>query len=154
MLQRVFLSVLCFSSINGAPDHGTLRKLKPDARLIHHADDRRRFCSAADCRLTVFQRVETAREIWCATLFLDTLLIHNRLYRVKGRNFTIPLLLNSAATPPSVDISVFENSSLAIFRLAPADYHRYHSPADVIVGDVVDVEGCVQLEAVQSPISN
>lgn len=68
------------------------------------------------------------------------------LSRVKGKHFTIPNLLASARSSEGKeipDISVFDNCALAIFRLAPADYHRFHSPADVIVGDVVDIEGSV-----------
>ncbi|KIJ30811.1 hypothetical protein M422DRAFT_267642 [Sphaerobolus stellatus SS14] len=40
------------------------RKLKPGARPIQNAEDPHGFCSAADCRLTVFETVDNAREFW------------------------------------------------------------------------------------------
>ncbi|KAF8512042.1 phosphatidylserine decarboxylase-domain-containing protein [Gautieria morchelliformis] len=117
------------------------RKLKPDARPVENADNPSGFCSAADCRITVFENMVDACEFW-----------------VKGRNFTLPNLLASSAPhlPGTAipDVSVFENGSLAIHRLAPADYHRFHSPADVIVGDVVGVDGqyyTVNPQAVNEP---
>ncbi|KIJ27069.1 hypothetical protein M422DRAFT_776437 [Sphaerobolus stellatus SS14] len=104
------------------------RKLKPDARPVQHAEDPSGFCSAADCRLTVFQTIDNARKFW-----------------IKGKHFTVPTLLNTSVAPPAgasiPDVATFENASIAIFRLAPADYHRFHSPADVIVGDVVHIPG-------------
>lgn len=61
------------------------------------------------------------------------------VYRVKGKHFTIPDLLS---VPPSSEIAKeFEGASLALFRLAPADYHRFHSPIDCVVGDTANVEG-------------
>ncbi len=30
---------------------------------------------------------------------------------------------------------------MGYFRLAPADYHRFHSPIDGVVGEVVDIPG-------------
>ncbi len=36
---------------------------------------------------------------------------------------------------------MFENGSVAIFRLAPQDYHRFHSPIDGVVGDTTDIPG-------------
>ncbi|KAF8495094.1 phosphatidylserine decarboxylase-domain-containing protein [Hysterangium stoloniferum] len=117
------------------------KKLKHGVRPVQNADNPRTFCSAADCRLTVFENITDACKFW-----------------VKGRQFTFPeLLAPSAGVETHLDVphvSVFENASLAIFRLAPADYHRFHSPADVIVGDVVDVEGqyyTVNPQAVNEP---
>jgi phosphatidylserine decarboxylase len=61
------------------------------------------------------------------------LIVH---YRVKGKNFTIANLIGN-----SEKALEYEGGSLAIFRLAPQDYHRFHSPADVIVGDTHDIPG-------------
>jgi phosphatidylserine decarboxylase len=36
---------------------------------------------------------------------------------------------------------MFIGSSVAIFRLAPADYHRFHSPIDGEVGEIVHIPG-------------
>lgn len=59
--------------------------------------------------------------------------------RIKGRGFTIPHLLNIPDT--SEKASAFDGASLAVFRLAPADYHRFHSPIDGTVGDVEHIPG-------------
>lgn len=61
------------------------------------------------------------------------------MYRIKGDEFSIPNLLNVGAD--SDKASQFKDSSLAIFRLAPADYHRFHSPIDGEIEEVVDVPG-------------
>ncbi|KAF7356635.1 hypothetical protein MVEN_00997800 [Mycena venus] len=111
------------------------RKLKPDARPVEHADDPLAICSAADCRLTVYQTVDLAKQFW-----------------IKGREFTIPNLLG--VDPSSEKASVFDGSSLAIFRLAPADYHRFHCPIDGTVGDTVHIPGqyyTVNPQAVNEP---
>ncbi|GAA5990461.1 hypothetical protein JCM10908_007382 [Rhodotorula pacifica] len=95
------------------------RKLKPNARPPARPEDPDVVSSAADCRLTVFQSVEKAKEIW-----------------IKGRNFTITNLLGDASLAQQ-----FENGEIAVFRLAPADYHRYHSPVSGTVGKSKSIEG-------------
>lgn len=60
-------------------------------------------------------------------------------YRVKGRNFNVPNLLGVSAD--STQAKQFDGASIAIFRLAPADYHRFHSPIDGEVGEVVHIPG-------------
>jgi phosphatidylserine decarboxylase len=111
------------------------RKLKPGARPIQFEEDKSVICSAADCRLTVYQNVDLAKEFW-----------------VKGKNFTIPHLLNIDPSDPKVQ--PFLNGSLAIFRLAPADYHRFHSPISAEVGETVHIPGqyyTVNPQAVNEP---
>ncbi|CAE6452374.1 unnamed protein product [Rhizoctonia solani] len=84
------------------------RRMKPDARPIDALEDPAIITSAADCRLTVWNNVATATKVW-----------------VKGKNFSIPELLGDAKLS---EAKFGTNPSLAIFRLAPADYHRFHSP--------------------------
>lgn len=69
---------------------------------------------------------------------------------MKGRHFTIPNLLGVAAD--SEQAKAFDNSSLAIFRLAPADYHRFHSPIDGVVGDITHIPGQYYTGACSVPV--
>ncbi|GAA5832782.1 hypothetical protein JCM11251_005761 [Rhodosporidiobolus azoricus] len=95
------------------------RKLRPDARPLSRLGDTTVISSAADCRLTVFDSVESAKELW-----------------IKGQHFTLPSLLNDSALS-----SALAGGSVAIFRLAPADYHRYHSPVDCTVSETTHIPG-------------
>ncbi|KAF9138199.1 hypothetical protein BG015_002464 [Linnemannia schmuckeri] len=62
--------------------------------------------SAADCRLACFDSISTAQKFW-----------------IKGQKFTLPTFLQDDALAKE-----FDQASMAIFRLAPQDYHRFHSP--------------------------
>lgn len=84
------------------------RKLKPGLRPVTTPEDTSVISSCADCRLTVFHDVEESKRIW-----------------IKGDGFSLSRLLDDANL---CDRSFPSGSSLAIFRLAPADYHRYHHP--------------------------
>ncbi|KAI8978164.1 phosphatidylserine decarboxylase-domain-containing protein [Trametes punicea] len=111
------------------------RKLKPGVRPVQNASDPAGFCSAADSRLTVFPTLDLARQLW-----------------IKGSHFTVPLLLG--VDPDSDKAHMFEGASVAVFRLAPQDYHRFHSPLDGVVGDVTDIPGeyyTVNPQAVNEP---
>jgi len=96
------------------------RKLKPGVRPIASADDLTVITSAADSRLTVWPTIKQAKEIW-----------------VKGKNFTLPDLFGD----PELAKKMGNSPSLAIFRLAPQDYHRFHAPYDATVGSVKHIEG-------------
>ncbi|CCM06055.1 uncharacterized protein FIBRA_08302 [Fibroporia radiculosa] len=98
------------------------RKLKPDARPVQNADDSAGICSAADCRLVVYPVTDLATKFW-----------------IKGNAFTIPSLLG--VPPDSEQARAFDGASVASFRLAPADYHRFHSPIDGLVGKITDIKG-------------
>jgi len=50
-LSRLIALILC-------------RKLRPDARPIQNEHDERVLISAADCRLTVFESIDTAKAFW------------------------------------------------------------------------------------------
>ncbi|KAL5528152.1 hypothetical protein ACEPAF_7288 [Sanghuangporus sanghuang] len=111
------------------------RKLKPGARPVQDPDPRR-ICSAADCRLTVFQTVEEAQKVW-----------------IKGDEFGLPALLHGPSTShtheqhpcpdPNPEYTIPPvGASLAAFRLAPQDYHRFHSPVSgEIVHGPVEIPG-------------
>ena len=67
--------------------------------------------SPADCRLNVFESVNEATKLW-----------------IKGINFSLLTLLKDEELA-----KYFEGGSLVIARLAPQDYHRYHSPVDGVI---------------------
>ncbi|KAG0284317.1 hypothetical protein BGZ97_008238, partial [Linnemannia gamsii] len=77
--------------------------------------------SAADCRLACFDSISTAQEFW-----------------IKGQKFTLATFLQDPALATE-----FEQGSMAIFRLAPQDYHRFHSPVKGSVATYGD-EGTAQ----------
>ena len=97
------------------------RKLKPDARPVESPDDPYRLVSAADCRLMTFETVSDATKLW-----------------IKGREFTVGRLLGDNY---KADFSRYEGGALAIFRLAPQDYHRFHTPVDGKVGKMTYIAG-------------
>ncbi|KAJ1026691.1 hypothetical protein NDA16_002289 [Ustilago loliicola] len=100
------------------------RKLKPDARPNEEPDNPGRLVSGADCRMMAFPTVFEATRIW-----------------IKGRDFSIPRLLGDAAKDVP-EIETYQNGgALAIFRLAPQDYHRFHCPADATVGKLTWITG-------------
>ncbi|GAA5867646.1 hypothetical protein JCM3774_001544 [Rhodotorula dairenensis] len=90
------------------------RKLKVDARPVADPQDPRTVVSCADCRAMFFQTIDDATSIW-----------------IKGREFTIGRMLGDYYRDKAPE---YEGGSLAIFRLAPQDYHRYHSPVDGVMG--------------------
>lgn len=94
------------------------RSLKPGLRPVQHPDDRARALCPADSRAVVFASVGDARRLW-----------------VKGSGFTLARLLDVG------EGHAFEGGSVAIFRLAPNDYHRYHSPVAGTVSAVRPVDG-------------
>ncbi|KAF7299266.1 Phosphatidylserine decarboxylase proenzyme 2 [Mycena indigotica] len=97
------------------------RKLKPDARPVETPDDPYRLVSAADCRFMAFESVTEATRLW-----------------IKGREFTVARLLGDAYKH---EAERYNNGALAIFRLAPQDYHRFHSPVDGTIGNMTYIAG-------------
>ena len=89
------------------------RKLKPSARPPASPMDPTVICSAADCRLMVFNDVTAARTFWFVGYF--SMVPYSRSPRIKGKSFTIPALLGS----PTLARRFTPLSSLAVFRLAP-----------------------------------
>ena len=82
------------------------RKLQPNARPIADPDDPKTIVSAADCRLIIFNNIDDATRLW-----------------IKGRHFSLKTLFDNKDLAEE-----FDGGSVAVFRLAPVDYHRFHSP--------------------------
>ncbi|KAJ6532368.1 phosphatidylserine decarboxylase-domain-containing protein [Mycena capillaripes] len=53
--------------------------------------------------------------------------------RIKGSEFTVARLLGDAYRH---EAERYLSGALAIFRLAPQDYHRFHSPVDGVMGNI------------------
>lgn len=83
----------------------------------------------------VFPTVSEATRIW-----------------IKGRQFSIARLLG----PKYADEAErYQDGSLAIFRLAPQDYHRYHAPVSGVAERFVNIDGeyyTVNPQAIRSGI--
>jgi len=71
--------------------------------------------------MMAFDTVTSATQIW-----------------IKGKDFSVQKLLG----PNYKDVADrYEGGALGIFRLAPQDYHRFHSPVAGTVGKMTMIEG-------------
>ncbi|TPX61680.1 phosphatidylserine decarboxylase [Powellomyces hirtus] len=95
------------------------RKMKPECRPIAHSGDEAIVSSAADCRLSVFPTIDLAKQYW-----------------IKGHNFTLENLFQDSSLAQT-----FSGGSLGIFRLAPQDYHRWHSPVSGVLNPIKKIPG-------------
>ncbi|CCF60451.1 hypothetical protein KAFR_0K00950 [Kazachstania africana CBS 2517] len=95
------------------------RKLKPGSRTPESPDPRV-LISPADSRCTTFSSIQESKEIW-----------------IKGTKFSIGRLTNN------YEHKTFNEwtTSVAVFRLAPQDYHRFHSPCDGVIGEPQYIDG-------------
>jgi phosphatidylserine decarboxylase len=57
---------------------------------------------------------------------------------IKGREFTAARLLGDAYKDQA---ERYIGGALVIFRLAPQDYHRFHSPVDGTIGPMTYISG-------------
>lgn len=108
------------------------RQIKPSTRPIAEPTDPLVVSSPADCRLTVYPTTDLATKYW-----------------IKGYDFTLARLLNSPTLAQQ-----FNYGAIAIARLAPQDYHRFHSPIDGVVESITDIPGTyytVNPQAVTQP---
>lgn len=104
------------------PPHSYIpRKLKPEARPVENPDDPNRLVSGADCRLMAFETVNEATRVW-----------------IKGREFSVARLLGEVYAE---HVDKYNGGALCIFRLAPQDYHRFHSPVDGKIGKMTYISG-------------
>ncbi|KAF9159899.1 hypothetical protein DFQ26_006074 [Actinomortierella ambigua] len=109
------------------------RKLKPNARQLASPGDDRVAVSVADCRMSCFQTISDATKFW-----------------IKGTTFTISKMLDDPELAKK-----FDGGSLAIFRLAPQDYHRFHMPVRGVLSEPKKIEGqyyTVNPMAIRSPL--
>jgi phosphatidylserine decarboxylase len=108
------------------------RAIKPSARPPAEPSNPLVTSSPADCRLTVFPSIDLATQYW-----------------IKGRGFTLARLLGDETLA-----NQFNGGSIAIARLAPQDYHRWHSPVSGTVRGIRDIPGTyytVNPQAVNEP---
>jgi phosphatidylserine decarboxylase len=93
------------------------RELKEGCRPKADAD----IISPADCRVVVYQRWEEGNKLW-----------------LKGQKCSVEEVLG----PELSDLAKrFSRCSIAIFRLAPNDYHRWHLPFRATLGPRYPVKG-------------
>ncbi|PWJ44299.1 phosphatidylserine decarboxylase [Sediminitomix flava] len=90
------------------------RKLKPNTRKISDG-----IVSPADGKILVFPNMENVKEFF-----------------VKGSSFGVDTFLNNQEL-----VQKYQNGSMAIIRLAPADYHRFHFPASGQVSETHLIKG-------------
>lgn len=121
-----------------------IRHVKDGKRPVAALEDDSIITSAADCRLSVFNSVEDARNLL-----------------IKGKNFNLETLLTANASEDDSDkIEIVKealsaHSSIANFRLAPMDYHRFHSPVTGYIEVIYHIDGeyfTVEPKALESDI--
>jgi phosphatidylserine decarboxylase len=94
------------------------RKLKPSARSIQDCDPHFAV-SPCDGRAVVFSSMKRAVDLW-----------------IKGSKFSVEAMLGSRDLA-----SKFGKPSVAVFRLAAQDYHRFHAPVQGVVTHVEHIPG-------------
>ncbi len=95
------------------------REIKPEARPPAQPANPAVVSSPADCRLTAFPTIDLATRYW-----------------IKGFGFTLEKLLGSPELAQQ-----FDGGSIAIARLAPQDYHRWHAPTSGVVTSITNIPG-------------
>jgi phosphatidylserine decarboxylase len=95
------------------------REIRPDARPIAEPQGPTVVSCPADCRLTTYPTIDLATKFW-----------------IKGYGFSIPHLLGDESLARS-----FDGGSIAIARLAPQDYHRWHAPVSGTVESITEIPG-------------
>ncbi|KAI8468738.1 MAG: phosphatidylserine decarboxylase-domain-containing protein [Monoraphidium minutum] len=82
------------------------RELKPGARPIAEPSDPSGAVQPADSRVVAFPSAGEAKRLW-----------------IKGRGFSVPALLGPGYSPAD-----WQECSILVSRLSPADCHRLHAP--------------------------
>lgn len=94
-----------------------IRKLKPSARPIDQRENR--LIMPADGRYLVFPKIEQVSDFW-----------------VKGKRWSLETLLQDPLLAQD-----YREGSMAIVRLCPTDYHRFHFPCAAKVGTPRQIPG-------------
>lgn len=94
-----------------------IRKLKKSARQIN--DDEKVVISPGDGRLLVYPNISTYQN-----------------FRVKGFKYTFKDFLRNSEW-----YDQFKDGSMAILRLCPTDYHRFHFPVEGIPSPIKKIKG-------------
>ena len=122
-----------------------IREVKPGRRPVASPDDASIITSAADCRLSVFSTVKDAHKIF-----------------IKGKNFDILSMVSNGVSDEDqekaaeVKAMISLDKHVANFRLAPMDYHRFHSPVAGTIKSIYHIDGeyfTVQPKALESNIN-
>lgn len=98
------------------------RRIRMELRPLAEPGNPGCMVSCADCRLMVFNRIDRATQLW-----------------IKGRQFSVDKLLGGKVSQKTWPDTT--SLALAIFRLAPQDYHRFHAPVDGVVGEMTRISG-------------
>lgn len=107
-----------------------IREVKPDRRPVAEPNDASSINSIADCRLCVYNTVTEGHRLF-----------------IKGKNFNLRKLISDNAKAEDAEkVSlnrewIKENMSFANFRLAPMDYHRFHSPVKGVISSIYHIDG-------------
>lgn len=91
------------------------RKLKKNARKISEKD----IISPADGKIVAFSSID-----------------ENMSFFIKGEKFNLKEFLNDKKLAEE-----FNEGAMAIIRLAPVDYHRYHFPVSGKLEKIIDIKG-------------
>jgi len=108
------------------------REIKESARPIDEPENELVTSSPADCRMTAYPTIELATRYW-----------------IKGFGFTVARLLADEELA-----ELFDGGSILVARLAPQDYHRWHSPVTGTVEDIREIPGTyytVNPQAINQP---
>lgn len=145
------------------------RGLKAGARPVAEPQDDSVIVSSADCRLVVFESIDLATEYWIkgkkftlpnlinptssnsltappsdtisgpdSSTKADTSSMNSKFKDLLSPN---PSSSSSSPSHLQVDPENYNGGAIAIFRLAPQDYHRWHSPISGTVLSIVDIPG-------------
>ena len=101
--------------------------------------------------MTVFNTVDQAKQFWSVLRLshsgFGSLADIDGRCRIKGKQFTIPSLLTGGDESDSSFEAIQRDPkcALSIARLAPQDYHRFHSPVTGTVGPIKDIQGELHL---------